>query len=121
MGPIYFRNCAAAFVVFDLTNQRTFTNLEHWITTFREAAEPNSRLIVVGNKCDLRRAIPLEDIKAWAREHKYSYVETSAKTGQGVKVLFDELIEAIVSADAQETIRPDIWVPNDEKSASSCC
>jgi GTPase SAR1 family protein len=48
--------------------------------------------MIVGNKCDRRdRCVPPEDGKALAKINEAEYIETSAKTGQGVKVLFDQL------------------------------
>jgi small GTP-binding protein len=93
LGPIYFRSASAAIVVFDLTNEESFRSIGEWINSFRNVCTDSAIVIVVGNKCDRTdRTVQAEEAKAWAKEHDASYVETSAKTGQGVKVLFDELV-----------------------------
>jgi small GTP-binding protein len=96
LGPVYYRNASAAIVVFDLANRSSFMNLGDWISSFRDVCTISAVVIVVGNKSDrAERAVQSEEAKAWARGRNASYVETSAKTGQGVRVLFDELVSLL--------------------------
>ena len=96
LGPVYFRSASAALVVFDITNRDSFNNLLDWIKAFRNVSGDNTIVIVVGNKCDLSdRAVQVQEAKEWASVNDCSYVETSAKTGQGVKLLFDELVSLL--------------------------
>jgi small GTP-binding protein len=79
-------------VVFDVSNRATFDSLLDWVRSFRGVCSESAAVIIVGNKCDRRdRCVPPEDGKAWAKINEAEYIETSAKTGQGVDALFDQL------------------------------
>ena len=50
---MYYRNAAAAVVVYDITNEVTFTVLQEWITELNRLGPPNIVLAIAGNKSDL--------------------------------------------------------------------
>jgi GTPase SAR1 family protein len=52
---------------------------------------PDVRFLVVGNKVDLERTVPKGKVIAWTRSSSLPYLETSAKTGQGVRLFFEGL------------------------------
>uniref|UniRef100_A0A1X7U9R3 Uncharacterized protein n=2 Tax=Amphimedon queenslandica TaxID=400682 RepID=A0A1X7U9R3_AMPQE len=60
--PMYYRNAAAAIVVYDITNEGSFTVLQDWIAELHRLGPPNIVLAIAGNKCDLedKREIPAE-------------------------------------------------------------
>jgi small GTP-binding protein len=96
LGPVYYRNAAAALVVFDISNRTSFENISDWIKSFRNVSADSATVIIVGNKCDRTdRAVSPEDAKLWARNNDAVYIETSAKTGQGVDVVFDHLVSTL--------------------------
>jgi small GTP-binding protein len=93
LSPVYFRDADAALIVFDLSNRNSFHNLAEWVALFRHVRPISSIVLIVGNKCDRQdRVIEPDEGKEWAKNHSASYIETSAKTGEGVKILFDRLI-----------------------------
>ncbi|ESO99040.1 hypothetical protein LOTGIDRAFT_71163, partial [Lottia gigantea] len=49
----YYRGAVGALVVYDITKQLTFESLEKWLEELREHADPNCRIMLVGNKIDL--------------------------------------------------------------------
>jgi small GTP-binding protein len=99
LGPVYFRNAAAALIVFDITNSISFQHLGEWLKSFRNVCADAAIVIIVGNKADLPdRVIQPEEAKIWAKASDAFYVETSAKTGQGVKILFDQLVTTLTPA-----------------------
>ena len=51
--PMYYRNAAAAIVVYDITSEGTFDVLQEWITELHRLGPPNIVLAIAGNKCDL--------------------------------------------------------------------
>lgn len=56
-------------------------------------------LALVGNKCDClesERKISKQKAAEFAKSHNMLFYETSAMTGEGVKLLFNALIEAYV-------------------------
>ncbi len=50
---MYYRNAAAAVVVYDITSEATFDVLQEWITELHRLGPPNIVLAIAGNKCDL--------------------------------------------------------------------
>ena len=50
---MYYRNAAAAIIVYDITNDATFDVLQEWITELHRLGPQNIVLAIAGNKCDL--------------------------------------------------------------------
>lgn len=88
----YFRGATGALLVYDISRRATFTHATEWLEELRDAADSNISIILVGNKCDLgedKREVPAEEAKAWAEANGIkAFVETSAKTGEGVEEAF---------------------------------
>ena len=69
--PMYYRNAAAAVIVYDITCEATFDVLQEWITELHRLGPPNIVLAIAGNKCDLedKREVSLlpvrEPVKKW--------------------------------------------------------
>jgi small GTP-binding protein len=123
LAPVYYRSATAAIVVFDLSNRGSFENVSKWIRAFRDASTALAIVLIVGNKSDRSdRAIRSEEAKSLAKEHNASYVETSAKTGQGVKVLFDELVGLLApSLVAVAESHINVELQNQGEPKNGCC
>ncbi|RMD40060.1 hypothetical protein DV735_g5083, partial [Chaetothyriales sp. CBS 134920] len=103
----YFRGASGALLVFDITRRSSFDSVTTWLNDLRQIAEDGIVVILVGNKSDLAaedsdiagarpRAVSREEAEAWCRrENVVKYVETSAKSGQGVERAFLEVAERI--------------------------
>jgi Ras-related protein Rab-6A len=124
LGPVYYRNAAAAIVVFDVSNRVSFHHLADWMRAFRNVCADTAVVIVVANKCDRGdRTVPTEEGKAAAKAYDAAYVETSAKTGQGVQILFDELVQtlapSVVAAEGSDPRKTLLMGQEDERK--QCC
>jgi Ras-related protein Rab-11A len=84
--PMYYRGSLGALLIFDLTNAASFEHLPQWIEEVRANVKTEIPLLLVGNKSDLveLRAVTLEEINSFTRNFNLYYMETSAKTGEGV-------------------------------------
>ena len=84
--PMYYRGSLGAVLVFDLTNAASFQHLPQWIEEVRANLKTEIPLLLVGNKSDLtdHRMVSLEEINNFTRDFNLYYMETSAKTGDGV-------------------------------------
>ncbi len=118
----YFRGASGALLVFDITRRSTFDHATEWLTDLRQIAEEGIVVVLVGNKSDLaasstvtrngsphaspnetkgldpenKRAVTKEEAEEWCqRNGVLRYVETSAKSGQGVEKAFLEVAEKI--------------------------
>jgi len=84
--PMYYRGSLGALLIFDLTNSSSFEHLPQWIEEVRANVKNEIPLLLVGNKSDLvdQRAVYLEEINTFTQNFNLYYMETSAKTGEGV-------------------------------------
>lgn len=87
----YYRDAAGALLVFDVTRKDTFKHLSKWLQEARQFANPSIVVTLVGNKGDMaatKRSIQTSEAEAFASENGLVYIETSAKTGDGVDEAF---------------------------------
>jgi len=84
--PMYYRGSLGAVLVFDLTNSASFEHLPQWIEEVRANIKAEIPLLLVGNKSDLmdQRMISIEEVNQFTKDFNLYYMETSAKTGDGV-------------------------------------
>jgi small GTP-binding protein len=96
LSPIYYRGAHAAVAVFSMENPDSLETLPEQISLFLEVA-PNSLVFVVGNKVDLveTQAISKTDAGAFATAHDWELFYTSAKSGEGIDELFDEICHQV--------------------------
>jgi len=94
----YFRNSAGCLLVYDVSRSETFRNIEIWLNDIRNHCHENLVITLVANKVDLvsRRIISREEGENLAKKYGLEYIETSAKTGVGVKQAFENTAIKIV-------------------------
>ncbi|OMJ77971.1 hypothetical protein SteCoe_22330 [Stentor coeruleus] len=95
--PNYIRDSSAAIIIFDVTNKQTFDSIDKWIEDVRNERGNSVVIAIVGNKVDKtdERVVTKEDAEAKAKNFSALYQETSAKTGQNVKELFNGISKAL--------------------------
>ncbi|KAL3478019.1 P-loop containing nucleoside triphosphate hydrolase protein [Aspergillus californicus] len=100
----YFRGASGALLVFDITRPATFASCAQWLQDLRLIAEEGIVVILVGNKSDLagdgsdsnKRRVTKAEAEEWCRlNNVVRYLETSAKSGEGVERAFLEVAERI--------------------------
>jgi len=91
--PMYYRGSLGTILVFDLTNAASFEHLPQWIEEVRANIKAEIPVLLVGNKSDLidQRAVSVEELNNFTRDFNLYYMETSAKTGDGVGDCFSIL------------------------------
>lgn len=59
-----------ALLVYDITKQTTFENVERWLKELRDHADANIVIMLVGNKSDLRhlRSVQTDDAQAYCEK-----------------------------------------------------
>ena len=77
--PSYVRNSSIVFIVFDITNRKTFESIPKWIELIK-SIEKNI-LVLIGNKDDLeeKREVEEKEGKELAKKNEIAYYELSAK------------------------------------------
>ncbi|HUX98207.1 MAG TPA: Rab family GTPase [Candidatus Deferrimicrobium sp.] len=89
----YAQGAHTAFIIYDITNQDSFTNIIKWKSDLIEFAG-KIPFIVIGNKMDLKDKKQVSKDKALTASVEMgalAFFETSAKTGEGVEDAFRHL------------------------------
>ncbi|XP_017763906.1 PREDICTED: ras-related protein Rab-18-B [Eufriesea mexicana] len=104
LTPSYYRDGQGAILVYDVTDKVTFMKLETWLNELNTYCNKMDIIkMVVGNKIDLpNRAVSTEEGLQFARRHQTLYIESSAKTADGIKCCFEELVQKIIQT-------PGLW------------
>lgn len=85
-------------IVFDVTRRSSLENIPRWMNEAR-ANVPGLQFALVGNKTDLvdERVVKHEEAERAAKENKLLfYIETSAKSGSNIQLLFKRLAQLIL-------------------------
>ena len=93
----YYKGAMGALLVYDVTNQATFNNIERWYNEIRDFSSKDIQIIMIGNKTDLKDNIVIttEMSQNKAADLEIPVVETSALNASNVKVAFHLLIKEI--------------------------
>ena len=93
----YYKGTNGVLLVYDITNRDTFKKIDFWLKDLFDNADDKDNLFIylIGNKNDLadKRQVSEEEAKGYADENNLPYIEVSAKTGNNIKKLFDEMIK----------------------------
>lgn len=89
-----YRNAHGIIIVYDVTNEKSFANLNQWMTEVAEFAKPDLPKMLVGNKSDLdeRRSVSEDVARQFAKEKGMTYIETSAIKTSNIKEAFVALV-----------------------------
>lgn len=136
MAPMYYRGASAAILVYDITSEESFKDMNKWLEELKKNMSEDLIIHIVGSKCDLapeKRKVPLSQAQDYVRDElkeDYGVHEVSAKEDQGVDELFLQLSRQLVerkerierSRHAKQNLSfdaPDSSNPS--PSSSSCC
>uniref|UniRef100_A0A6B2LM25 Uncharacterized protein n=1 Tax=Arcella intermedia TaxID=1963864 RepID=A0A6B2LM25_9EUKA len=93
----FFRDITGFLVVFDVSNDESFKDLEKWLELIGRNGSLVACKVIVGNKVDLKeRKVSYEAGYKFASDRKLPYFETSAKEGTNVKAAFEKLCKDVL-------------------------
>lgn len=132
LGVAFYRGADSCVLVHDITDAKSFDNLESWMDEFLAHAAPRNAetfpFVVLGNKADLsqRRQVTTRKASAWcSSKGDLPYYETSAKEAVNVEQAFQTIAK---NALAQEHANKPIFIPDkvdltadQEKPKGGCC
>jgi len=114
MTSNFFRHAKGVLLVFDVTDISSFLALHHWINSIKKYELDKEEVFVVGNKIDLEREVSYEEGKSCAMSYGMKYFETSAKTGENVKKVIQQLLYNIKDAHDNFRTGPVCVINNEE-------
>ncbi|KAG8874309.1 Insulin-like growth factor 2 mRNA-binding protein 3 [Tulasnella sp. 332] len=94
MTSAYYRGAQGVILVYDVFNRASFEALPGWLDEVRKQTNPDIITIFVGNKVDKEgsRAVSEEEGATFAEKMGTRFVEASAKTSEGVREAFREIV-----------------------------
>lgn len=118
-----------ALIVYDITQPSSFTSVKKWVSEVRSLTEPDTILMLVGNKLDLctiqpdARKVSKAEGEGFAKEFNMLFLESSAEESTNVKEAFELLLEKIYSTSKDHREDPAlIKVAVKQKDTEiSCC
>lgn len=104
LTPSYYRGAQGVIVVYDVCNRSAFLRLDTWLSELETFATRQDLVkMLVGNKIDKEgKEVSTEEGKRFAKRHSMLFIEASAKSKEGVKIAFEELVEKILQT-------PGLW------------
>ena len=86
----YYKNSTCAFIVYDITEKKTFDDVDIWLRDCRDVCYKNVLIYLIGNKSDLedKRQVTYEEGKQYADENNLVFFETSALNGNNIEEIF---------------------------------
>jgi len=93
----YYKGSHGCFIVYDITNETSFENVEKWFEQVQKEASKDVSIILVGNKCDLEneRKVPKEKGEEKAKLLNIPFFETSALSNIKIEDTFTQIAENI--------------------------
>ena len=95
MTAAYYKGAKGALIVYDTTNAQSFENVDKWLTEIKEKSSKDIKLIIIGNKVDLKdsKAVSTDQALSRAKELGVPMMETSALDATNVKEAFYDLLK----------------------------
>ena len=86
----YYKSSTCAFIVYDITEKKTFYDVTTWLQDCRDMCYKNILIYLIGNKSDLedKRQVTQEEGKQFAEENNLVFFETSALNGNNIEEIF---------------------------------
>ena len=90
----FYRNSSLAVIVYSIDKKSSFKDIDLWLKELRLNSSPDIKIILIGNKSDLigKREVSYDEgAKYLEQDGIIGFYETSAKTGDNIKKIFEEI------------------------------
>jgi small GTP-binding protein len=98
IAKAYFRSAIGVILAFDLTDRKSFDELNQWLSDIHALCDPNAVVTLIGNKLDLAdaRKVTSNEAETFAQLHQLAYFETSALGGDNIQEAFQRTAATIL-------------------------
>jgi len=98
----YYRGCHAVVLVYDVGSRDSFEHVRNWLYEIEMyTSRQHLAILLIGNKTDCEvREVSASEGEALSSTEALIFVETSAKTSEGVKAAFDLLVDRVMGTEA---------------------
>ena len=128
----HIRGADGAYIVYDISNESSFTHLIYWYNCIKDAADEDIIIYLIGNKSDLiyeeGRAVKKKDAIEFANKYKLQgYAECSAKNNENIQETFKKFYNLIYNKNKNKIKEKNkmkleiMCKKKNEKKNESCC
>ncbi|KAG0017398.1 GTP-binding protein [Podila clonocystis] len=126
----YYRGAMGILLVYDVTDERSFSNIRNWFSNVEQHASEGVNKILIGNKCDMldKKVVQKDQGQTLADEFGIKFLETSAKSNICVEEAFFSLARDIkkrmIDTQTSQNQNPSPLVVDDRngnKMGGGCC
>ncbi|KAI9240194.1 MAG: P-loop containing nucleoside triphosphate hydrolase protein [Podila humilis] len=128
MTTQHLRNAACAFVVYDISNPKTFQVLQAWVDKVRTICGSETAIFIIGNKTDLgeeKREVYREQGQNFADINCCYFEELSAKNKTQINIAIKRATEVVYEQirfrEPRQQFEMTHTLAKSEKKTSSCC
>ncbi|KAM3873303.1 protein ENTREP3 [Diretmus argenteus] len=102
----YYRGAMGIILVYDITDEKSFENIQNWMKSIKENASAGVSRMLLGNKCDIeaKRKVSKETGEKLAKDHGIRFFETSAKSSINVEESFMALARDILQKTSRKPV-----------------
>lgn len=117
----YYRGAQGIIIVYDVSDRQSFHNVRYWMEEINKYANSLCKKILVGNKIDLKRCVTYEEGSDLAQSLDIPFIETSAKSGSNVDLVFTTLSDLLRSRINKQEEKIPLLFSSKKTNTSSCC
>ena len=114
----YYYGAQGAFVLYDITDEKSFSDIDFWINDLKEKCD-KIIIVIIGNKSDLKekRKIKKEDGEKKAKKFDAYFFEISSLCKENVDTVFEFMINNVYENNKNIYDEDEIEIINKNK----CC
>lgn len=105
---LFYKDAYIVCLVYDITNYESFKELkEKWYDDLKKNGEKYTVIGIVGNKSDLyiQEQVKEEEARQYAETIGALFMQVSAKTGDNINLLFENLVRKYLGQEFSEKVR----------------
>lgn len=102
INSMNYRGKHAVIILFDITDETSFNNVELWLMELQRYRFPAQDVFLVATKCDEARQVSKSKINDFIECYGLFYFETSARTGEGCQEMISQVTEILLGARLEE-------------------